>query len=135
MSEAAYIPSTSLYSELPGPDWIRLLILEPKSAGCRYHLRSTRIGDARGGYDALSYCWGDTEKSNGSEVICNGIRVRIGKNLARALKNLQFRALPRIIWVDALCINQEDSQERSSQVRLMGKIYSQASRTIMFLGD
>ncbi|KAH8746879.1 heterokaryon incompatibility protein-domain-containing protein [Hyaloscypha finlandica] len=126
----------SLYDDLPGEDWIRLLIIEPKSTSkMQYHLRAIRLNDVFGRYDALSYCWGDTWKSDYVTAMCNGHPIKLGKNLALALQHMQFRTLPRIIWVDALCINQEDIQERSSQVRLMGHIYGRASRTIIFLGN
>lgn len=88
-------------------------------------------------YDALSYVWGDPTPTDSIECLddsCKGI-VGITANLAKAL--IAFRLVDRIrrIWVDALCINQEDLTERQSQVRLMGKVFNNAQCVLCWLGN
>jgi hypothetical protein len=58
----------------------------------------------------------------------------ISQNLDLALRHLRHRSISRLMWIDALCINQADSDEKSIQVTLMGLIYSQADSVIAWLG-
>lgn len=82
-------------------------------------------------YKALSYCWGDS--SNKVNILVNGETFAVTRNLYTAL--LQLQSANRYLWVDAICINQEDATERAIQVLLMRQIYSQASSVIAWLGE
>ena len=84
-------------------------------------------------YEALSYCWGDPSVK--TTVRCDGGSLHVTKNLKSALLHLRKRAEERRLWIDALCINQGDLQERSQQVGIMRDIYRNASRTIVWLGE
>ena len=88
--------------------------------------------DAAPAYEALSYVWGPPEPS--TELLCNGQSVKIRVKLNNALRKLRLPSSTRIIWTDAICINQEDDEEKSHQVPLMGSIYSLAKRVIVWLG-
>jgi hypothetical protein len=55
-------------------------------------------------------------------------------NLHAALSHLRDPFIERILWIDAICINQEDNEEKGRQVRLMAKIYAKASRVVVWLG-
>jgi hypothetical protein len=89
------------------------------------------------GIIALSYVWGDPKATR--PIRLNGVEYQITINLTSALRHI--RALPGLtggaleLWVDAICINQRDLQERSRQVELMGDLYSQASSVIVWLGE
>ncbi|KAM0263718.1 hypothetical protein ACHAQJ_001032 [Trichoderma viride] len=88
-----------------------------------------------GDYIALSYVWGDEKDT--AEIYLDGIRVTIRANLEAAL--VQLRKYPRIqqgfrIWVDALCINQDDVEERARQVAIMKDIYASAWHVTVWLG-
>lgn len=61
--------------------------------------------------------------------------MNITTNLYLALLRLRDRSLARIIWVDAICINQESLEERCEQVQLMALIYSKANRVLVWLGE
>ncbi|KAK3070070.1 hypothetical protein LTR53_011084 [Teratosphaeriaceae sp. CCFEE 6253] len=74
-------------------------------------------------YTALSYRWGGPEANVLVEV--NGVRTSISETLHIALRELSRRGV-KIVWVDKLCINQDDSYERGQQVLRMGQIYSTA---------
>lgn len=83
-------------------------------------------------YEALSYVWGSPTPS--VEILCNGQSIAIAPELSYALKRLRLPDSERIIWADAICINQEDNPEKSHQVPLMGSIYSSAKRAVVWLG-
>jgi hypothetical protein len=83
-------------------------------------------------YEALSYVWGD-EKMR-ANILCDGQIVSVALSLFDALKRLRLPQESRFIWADALCINQNNSSEKSCQIPLMGKIYSMAVRVVVWLG-
>lgn len=85
-------------------------------------------------YEALSYAWGNTSDTDMPCIICNGRERPIGRNLFEALQSLRYIDETRVLWVDALCINQSDSHEKTDQVKAMVKIYENASRTLVWLG-
>ncbi len=87
-------------------------------------------------YKALSYAWGDgTVKRT---ILLNGTKFEVGNNLAAALVNIRglesAGEMPQAIWIDAICINQSDLEERGRQVRLMPNIYARAERVLVWLG-
>ena len=83
-------------------------------------------------YKGLSYCWGDRDDVRRIHV--NGVEVQVTRNLDSALREVG-RHDSVCLWVDALCINQSDTDERGRQVLRMGDIYKNASETICWLGD
>ena len=84
-------------------------------------------------YDALSYAWGSGGKF--SEIRCNGLQVLVTENLFKALYALRStNKNARYLWVDALCINQDDSSEKNEQVWNMLAIYQKARKVIAWLG-
>jgi hypothetical protein len=88
-------------------------------------------------FNALSYVWGDLTDTR--TISINGKFIAVTKNLESALRRLLergeagFGSFP--LWVDAVCINQEDMQERNQQVNIMADIYQQAERVIVWLGE
>ncbi|KAM0158435.1 hypothetical protein ACHAPG_004113 [Botrytis cinerea] len=120
-------------------DSIRLLGLMPDKdltspIHCRLHDYSLRESD-RGIhlYEALSYVWGSLE--NLKVVYVNNRSLSVTANLYAALLHLRDRNFERIIWVDSICINQEDNTEKSHQIQLMAKIFGLANRVIVYLGE
>ena len=83
-------------------------------------------------YEALSYVWGKEMAS--CKAFLNGIAIAITSNLDCALRHLRLTMVPRVLWVDAISMNQDDTQERNHQVQIMGKIYSSAQSVIVWLG-
>ncbi|KAI2473329.1 heterokaryon incompatibility protein-domain-containing protein [Annulohypoxylon bovei var. microspora] len=83
-------------------------------------------------FEALSYTWGNPKDLIPIEV--NGEMISVTKNLATALTYLRKGSSERYLWIDAICINQNDLNERSAQVAMMGKIYQTATRVISWLG-
>jgi WD repeat-containing protein 55 len=84
-------------------------------------------------YTALSYAWG--ESAFLKLITCNGKPFQVTHNLDRALRYLRRTDASVMLWVDQICINQEDAAERSQQVTLMGKIYRHAYSTTVWLGE
>lgn len=81
-------------------------------------------------YWALSYCWGSLAGKR--SIILDGKKLRITVNLDGALRQLGNSY--GLLWVDAICINQEDIPEKSREVVRMGEIYSLASGVAAWLG-
>ncbi|KAK0647021.1 heterokaryon incompatibility protein-domain-containing protein [Cercophora newfieldiana] len=84
-------------------------------------------------YSALSYTWGSAKATD--QITFNGIPWSVTINLTHALRFLRHATQDVRLWVDAICINQHDLEERGSQVRLMRDIYSGCDRVIIYLGD
>ena len=125
------------YSTLLYDDSVRLLKLLPASnhvndqgLGCA--LEDCRLSDDLS-YEALSYTWGQPVFPESLHTH-NGI-LRITENLALALRSLRFKDRVRYLWVDAVCINQNDLMEKSRQVAMMSIIYKSARRVICWLGQ
>lgn len=83
-------------------------------------------------YEALSYVWGDERKK--TRIQLDDQRFMVTLNLESALSHLRLTYKPRVLWVDALCINQEDQIEKAAQVTFMTDIYDQAKIILSWLG-
>lgn len=139
--------STSMYTILPSDEHIRLLEILPGTRGpvkCRLH--TALLPEDQHTYEALSYTWEiDTPPPSGKRrvnqeatrpiVECNGAEIEVGINLAAALWTLRREREPRMVWADAVCINQEDTPERSHQVSRMSAIFKSAFQVLIWLGD
>lgn len=148
-----YIPLSVQAGDPSGLFAIRLLYLLPAAEPnleiqCR--LVETLIPDYRGvkpspssqavahiEYKALSYTWGEPEFPKTLYVLSEDQPprvIKITENLYAALQNLRQKDKTIHLWVDALCINQEDIQERNSQVSNIPQTYTEASGVIVWLG-
>jgi hypothetical protein len=81
---------------------------------------------------ALSYVWGDASITE--DIIVDGVLVPVTVNLAMALRQIGSKQGGTVLWADAVCINQNDVDERNHQVALMGTLYSQATSVISWIG-
>jgi hypothetical protein len=131
------------YSSLSlGPDSIRLLRLMPhgneslERAEIQCELFEYTLQDPGKGthlYEALSYTWGGSDKPRSISI--NKQKLAVTENLHAALLRLRDCSFERILWIDAICINQENLKEQGQQVQLMAKIYSKATRVLVWLGE
>ena len=129
-----------LKDHAPGrPLQIRILELLPRlddgPISCRLTLGSLGhdVQDTSD-YEALSYTWGAS--AGRRTITLNDVAgVVVTDNLASALARFRLQDQTRRLWVDALCINQSDNEERASQVSRMGAIYKAASRVLVWLGE
>ena len=88
-----------------------------------------------GDYVALSYCWGDAGTTR--EIIVNGYSIRVTVNLEAALRQLRDSNCIKQglkLWVDAICIDQNNLEERGQQVGRMRDIYASAWHVVIWLG-
>ncbi|OCL14918.1 HET-domain-containing protein [Glonium stellatum] len=85
-------------------------------------------------YEALSYCWGSESPS--SPILVNeSYQISVRANLESALRRLRHKEKSRYLWIDAICINQEDIQEKAHQVARMADIYNEAGQVNVWLGE
>ncbi|KAF8850066.1 HET-domain-containing protein, partial [Acephala macrosclerotiorum] len=114
---------------------IRLLVLSPslhpddERIQCQICIESNFEAVS---FEALSYMWGDPDTA-GNKVWLNNTLVDVRVNLYNALSYLRTN-LERVLWIDALCINQDDVKERNHQVSFMGLVYEKATRVLVWLG-
>lgn len=127
------------YNELPSEDHIRLLELLPGPGRVECRMHFALLPDDKDTYEALSYTWDLNyyeyrENCETFPIWYNGLEINVTENLYTALCNRRDQSSPALLWVDALCINQEDLKERSHQVQRMGLIYENAFQVIVWFG-
>jgi hypothetical protein len=87
-------------------------------------------------YTCLSYVWGvDPPGTQKPIIVCLGTQLEVSINCHSALQRLRTMLGGFTIWIDAICINQENPREKSHQVAMMGRIYSAAKTVYIWLGD
>jgi hypothetical protein len=122
--------------QLPLPEGcIRLLEVSTSSLADTIDCRTTpHLLEKAPSYTAISYACGS--RPGTSRVRLNGHDWFVRKNLWRLLH--QYVSIPTTrsgwLWIDAVCVNQEDDRERKHQVKLMASIYSSAARVVVWLG-
>ncbi|KAH7066329.1 heterokaryon incompatibility protein-domain-containing protein [Paraphoma chrysanthemicola] len=124
------------YAPLP-PGTIRLLRPAPLSqpGGHVWDLQTVRLDEPDLKFNALSYTWGLRTKP--IPITLNNQRFLVQQNLYSALPYLAVRCMRgtgESIWIDALCINQDDEEEKTDQIRLMSQIYQKAQSVWVWLG-
>ncbi|KAI0415991.1 heterokaryon incompatibility protein-domain-containing protein [Xylaria grammica] len=115
-------------------DQVRVLELSPgsKDEGIECSLKVYSI-KKDGVPEALSYVWG--KEISQEQILVDLQPFTVTKNLLEILRGLRHLETPRSIWIDAICINQCNYEERNRQVRLMRDIYSQARNTVLYLTE
>lgn len=130
--------SSAIYSALHAVDDIRLIRLLPgRSDNIACEIVSANVASPSI-YEALSYTWDLDVPPLGPEtypITVSGHPFTVTPNLYFALRRLRHGDTPRLLWIDAICINQKDLAERGEQVQIMSRIYSSASRVIVWLGE
>lgn len=124
-----------MYSPLDGEYALRFLKLAPGDSSDQLSLELVHDSIAQGPvvrYEALSYTWGDPLPTK--TVLCNGLQFELRINAFEFLQQLRQRTATRLLWMDCICINQEDLSERAQQVSIMSNIYRLASTVIVWLG-
>ena len=129
LSDALYVPLDVSKTQ------VRVVDLVPSGSYtspivCR--LRHVSLED-KPSYDALSWCWG-IDPPTGTLMV-NEQTMQCSPNLESALRRFRQPAEHITLWVDAVSINQTDLQEKTSQIPLMGRIYSQAQTVRAWLGE
>jgi hypothetical protein len=129
------------YNPLEDDESIRILVLAPGKTddSLKGKLEVVNI-DAAGSYEPISYAWSEPGPPNRRYEIFIGdgdneriLKLR-GGSIFAALSRLRLPDRSRRVWADQICINQENSFERSQQVQFMNKIYKNASHVLVWLG-
>ena len=84
-------------------------------------------------YEALSYAWGDHNQTR--PITVDGCTLHVTANLQAGLRRLRYADRPRLLWVDAICIDQDDVDEKNWQVTLMGDIFRRSKQALIWLGE
>lgn len=126
-----------VYQSLIGSSPIRLVVLEPGRGDDPIRCRLTHVSlDDNPKYEALSYAWGDP--STTVPMYLEDEIFTVTASLEAALSNLRDGSLEnpreRVLWIDAVCINQFYVLEKNHQVRQMGNIYKHAVRVLIWIG-
>lgn len=133
------------YAGLQAVDSIRMIIIshgEPRER-VRCQLLDVRLS-GKPSFEALSYTWQDSfakaalearKIQHKSTIFLSGDVLRITPIVQAAFRRLRQTGCDRTFWIDSICINQMDDQERSQQVSIMGRIYQQARQVVIWLGD
>lgn len=119
---------------LPNAAHTRILILHPASGEDELScdLEAADLNQAQDDYVALSYVWGDHTKT--ANILCDGKAMQVTLSLAEALRGMRDPVTPKRLWVDAICIDQTNNNEKNQQVRRMGTIYTGARQVVVWLG-
>lgn len=98
---------------------VRLLELLPGERNSTIHCRLlvSTIGKSLRTFEAVSYVWGAPDTT--STVVLDGRPVFVTWNLQCALRCLRRKTSARLLWIDALCIDQTSTEEKSTQVSRM----------------
>ncbi|KAF1929496.1 HET-domain-containing protein, partial [Didymella exigua CBS 183.55] len=130
------IPQAQLYNPLDiGSKDIRLLSLSPGADGeelicslSQYSLPNAPT------YEALSYTWQNPAHPIDESINLQESKFNVTWNLHEALCHLRTENTTRTLWIDAICINQDDLDERAQQVPFMKDIYRNAGHVVVWLG-
>jgi hypothetical protein len=128
------------YEPLESPDHVRVLALQP-ALKFKHNLeasifqcdRKTLHKTQTPIYEAVSYTWGEPHFLH--SVVIHGLRIAITANVDVMLRHLRKVRKVRYLWIDAICLNQDDPVEKASQIERMGLIYRAAKRVNIWLGD
>lgn len=112
---------------------IRLLELYPGTPGDEIscEVRHVRLPDCPD-YDTISYVWGDI--ADRRTIYTDGAQISVPASTVAALRAARLTDTPRMLWIDAICIDQNNLEERSQQVALMREIYSNGGTNLICLG-
>lgn len=105
-------------------------------------LQNTPLNTAAGTYTAISYTWNENERiwygtnhePSPQTILIDELAIKISGKVAAILVLVQ-KACRSLVWIDAICINQSDTEEKSQQVKFMGDIYASAFEVSAVLGS
>ncbi|KAL3296054.1 Het domain-containing protein [Colletotrichum asianum] len=109
---------------------IRILTLHPGTLNDRLRgdLEIVNIDISSRDYETISYVWGNSSKTH--DMVCNGAEMFITESLHGALTCMRLAYVSRRLWVDQVCIDQDNAEEKNSQIPLMDVIYRSAGHVL-----
>ncbi|KAK1758175.1 heterokaryon incompatibility protein-domain-containing protein [Echria macrotheca] len=130
-------PKNGIYDKLK-PAHIRLLSIAPggfsDEVDCDLHQEDIRYLPS---YTAISYTWSDDsgDRSKKKSVFLNSRLVAVTTSCELALRRARSNRERTKVWIDAICINQNDNEEKNHQVQLMAQIYARAASVLIYIGE
>ncbi|KAK5687744.1 hypothetical protein LTS10_001884 [Elasticomyces elasticus] len=123
-----------LYTYSPvGSRQIRLLHVQPGTGYTNLECTLSEVDLTEDlAYEAVSYCWGSSEKP--CNILCNGRSMPVTESAVDSLWRFRSPTTVRTVWLDAVCINQADTSEKGEQVVMMAEIYGGAKQVLAWVG-
>ncbi|KAI7467628.1 hypothetical protein KC351_g13972 [Hortaea werneckii] len=117
---------------------IRLLTVypatDPSEVPVKCSLSHANLGqEPKPEYETISYTWGQSKECK--IVMLDDCPLNVPVSAERAIRRMRLRDQSRVLWIDAICINQGDINEKSHQVEIMAEIYSRTSQGLIWLGE
>ena len=126
----------ALYTALGSTKAFRLLLVEAGKGEepVRAELQPAELDvDDPPQYETISYCWGD--RTITGTIYLNEKRVAVPASSVAALRCVRLPDRARVVWIDAICINQADLDERAQQVAMMSDVYASSNGNLVYLGE
>ncbi|KAK8058831.1 HET-domain-containing protein [Apiospora phragmitis] len=114
---------------------VRILPSTSHTAPLELQLDVFSLQSGESNFQALSYTWETPSEPGARGIMLCGRPHSVSANLYAALRRLRQKTTSRVMWIDAICINQDDLEERAAQVTLMKQVYSKAREVLIWLGD
>jgi hypothetical protein len=136
-TRALFATQTSPYMALDSNlKEIRVLVVDP-GAGldivtCTLK-RISLLDDQVPFYETISYCWGSTRDESFMKL--NGSLISVPSSSEAAVRRMRFTNKRRVLWIDAICIDQSSQSEKARQVAFMSTIYSLGKQNLIYLGE
>lgn len=115
---------------------IRLFVLEPGSGTTpiRGNFKTALLSqESKPTYDTASYAWGNAALRDSVSV--DGFDLSVPRSAVQVLQRMRLAGNERTVWIDSVCIDQTDAEDRSYQVQLMSEIFSCTSANFVWLGE
>ncbi|KAF1953593.1 HET-domain-containing protein [Byssothecium circinans] len=124
-----------IYEPLPSGNYIRLLQVKFSlfSGRATAKFKPVCLDNLEDDFTALSYCWGFPNPVT-SITLSDGQSLPLTRTLKSLFDTLRKGRKKLYLWIDAICINQKDTIEKAEQVSGMGRVYSAASKVLLWLG-
>lgn len=126
-------PESYSYPKLENPKSFRILKLWPRivSEELKCDLIEAQIDQSRK-YEAISYTWGDGKPCR--PILNGSSSFIVTQKVFDILSERRSDWCPKYLWIDAICINQQDAEDKTRQVQMMREIFAKASRVTVWLG-
>ncbi|KAH7090323.1 heterokaryon incompatibility protein-domain-containing protein [Paraphoma chrysanthemicola] len=124
-------PKSYRYAPLKDLEFRLIRVLRARMSKLKCEIIHSSIEDAPE-YTAISYAWGDGIDTR--TLLLQGVNIPVAVSLHDALRAVRRREEDIFVWVDALCIDQQNKEEKNRQIRLMGQIYSRATSVAIWIG-
>lgn len=136
----SYVPrlkKRSAYTRLHPHEKTRIFVLEPGKDDDELKGRLEHISSLETySYQAVSYAWGPPEEEDkAGTLFCGGLKLKISSTVRDVLRKIRSADKTCAVWIDQICINQDDEVEKGYQVKFMREIFAHAGQVIVWLGE